>query len=160
MSRFWSRRPDTRCECSRRLKRAGHGGWPRGKALRRRCCSRRRKGSRRWEGATRTGEECREIEPEGLKRLMGHSDEQETQENPRPALAERPGVSCSPEGCNSLVIVVIFWSAAYRSDGSVLVRQHVIPLDLTPFMSRWRAAKVVLPIIDLIASVPVFLMNL
>src|ERR1700677_883664 len=77
--------------------------------------------------------------------------------NPRPALAERPGISCSTEGCGSLVIV---GSLTNRNDRSVLFRHHVIPIDLAPLISRWRTAKVVLLIIDLIASVPVFLLNL
>ena len=77
--------------------------------------------------------------------------------NPRPTLAVRPGISCSAEGCGSLLIV---GSVAHRNDRSVLSRHHVIPIDLAPFMSRWRTAKVVLPIIDLVASVPVFLVNL
>src|SRR5580693_5844116 len=69
----------------------------------------------------------------------------------------RPGISCSSEGCSSLVIV---GSLANRNDRSVLFRHHVIPIDLAPLISRWRPAKVVLLIIDLIASVPVFLLNL
>ena len=51
-------------------------------------------------------------------------------------------------------------SAAHRNDGSVLFRHHVIPIDLPPLMSLWRTAKVVLLIVDLIASVPVFRLNL
>ena len=71
-------------------------------------------------------------------------------------LAERPGIFCSTEGYGSLVIV---GSLANRNDRSVLFRHHVIPIDLAPLISRWRTAKVVLLIIDLIASVPVFLLN-
>src|ERR1700722_7812851 len=67
------------------------------------------------------------------------------------------GISCSMEGCGGLVIV---GSLANRNDLSVMIRHHVIPIDLTPLISRWRAAKVVLLIIDLIASVPFFLVNL
>src|SRR6202167_3239776 len=77
--------------------------------------------------------------------------------SPRPTLAERRGLSCSTEGCSSLVTV---GSLANRNDRSVLFRHHVIPIDLAPLISRWRTAKVVLLIIDLIASVPVFLLHL
>jgi hypothetical protein len=77
--------------------------------------------------------------------------------NPRPTLAERPGISCSTEGCGSLVTV---GSLANRNDRSVPFRHHVIAIDLAPLISRRRTAKVVLPIVDLIASVPVFLLDL
>jgi hypothetical protein len=50
-------------------------------------------------------------------------------------------------------------SLANRNDRPVLFRLHVISIDLAPLISRWRTAKVVLLIIDLIASVPVFLLN-
>jgi hypothetical protein len=66
--------------------------------------------------------------------------------NPRPNLAERPGISWSKEGCGSLVIV---GSLANGNDRSILFRHHVIPIDLAPLISRWRTAKVVLLIIDL-----------
>ena len=83
--------------------------------------------------------------------------ENDRQKNPRPTLAERPGISCSTKGCGSLVIVR---SLANRNDRSVRSRHHVIPIDLAPLISRWRTAKVVLLIVDLIASVPVFMLNL
>jgi hypothetical protein len=77
--------------------------------------------------------------------------------NPKRTLGERPGISCSTGGCGSLVIM---GSLANRNDRSVLFRHHVIPIDLAPLISRWRTAKTVLLIIDLIASVPVLLLNL
>ena len=77
--------------------------------------------------------------------------------NPRPALAERPGISCSTEGCGSLVIVR---RVTHRNDRSVPSCLHVIPIDLAPLISRSRTGKVVLLVIDLIASVPVVLLNL
>ena len=77
--------------------------------------------------------------------------------NPRPPLAERPGISYSTEGCTRLVIV---GSLVNGNNRSVLFRHHVIPIDLAPLISRWRTAKVVLLIINLIASVPIFLLNL
>ena len=49
---------------------------------------------------------------------------------------------------------------AHRNDHPVPVGQHVIPIDLAPLVSRWRLAKVVLPIIDLIAPVPIILLDL
>jgi hypothetical protein len=64
------------------------------------------------------------------------------------------------EYTNTEDALVIVGSLANGNDRSVLFRHHVISIDLTPLMSRWRTAKVVLLIIDLIASVPVFLLNL
>src|SRR5580692_3752655 len=77
--------------------------------------------------------------------------------NPGPSLTERPGISCSTQGCGRLTIV---GSLANRNNRPILFRHHVIPIDLAPFMSRGRTAKVILAIVDLVASVPVFLLNL
>ena len=61
---------------------------------------------------------------------------------------------------NVAAALVIVGSLANRNDHSIVVRQHIVSVDLTPLMSRRRTAKVVLPIIDLVAPVPVFLLNL
>jgi hypothetical protein len=55
--------------------------------------------------------------------------------------------------------VIVTVSAAHGNDRSVLPRHYVIPIDLAPFMSLWRTAKVALPVIDPIAPVPVVLLN-
>ena len=55
---------------------------------------------------------------------------------------------------------MIAGSAAHGNHYSILIRQHVIPIDLAPLMSRPRTGKVILLVIDLIASAPVFLLNL
>ena len=59
-------------------------------------------------------------------------------------------------GCK-LVIVVSLTNGYNRS---VRFRHHIIPIYLAPLMSRWWATKMVLPVVDLIASVPVFLLDL
>ena len=56
-------------------------------------------------------------------------------------------------------MLLIVGSVAHRNDRSVLIRQHVIPIDLTPLMPLCRAAKVILPIVNLIASIPVVLLD-
>jgi len=73
--------------------------------------------------------------PTGIGRYLLNSltPANERHENPSPTLAVRPGISCSTEGCGSLVIV---GSLANRNDRSVLFRHHVIPIDLPPFISR------------------------
>jgi hypothetical protein len=55
---------------------------------------------------------------------------------------------------------MIAGSLTHRNDYPIPVGQHVIPVDLTPLVPRWWTAEVVLPVIDLVASVPVFILNL